>query len=73
MIAKIEKDYLTIKHSAKIDGITCCVVDCLDYDNFKTLPPAISYNNTLCGKSGWNSDKSEAYYQSNTPLVRIAK
>ena len=70
MNAKIEKDYMTIKYHAEIDGITCCVVDCSSYDHFKTLPQAVSHNGILCGKSGWNSDKNEAYYQSNASLVR---
>lgn len=71
MKAKIESGYMTIKYHAKIEGITCCVVDCNDFDCFKSLPHAVSYNGTLCGKSGWNSDKNEAYYQSNVTLVTV--
>lgn len=70
MKAKIENEYMTIKYHATIDDITCCVVDCSDFDYFKSLPQAVSYNGILCGKSGWNSDKNEAYYQSNASLVR---
>jgi hypothetical protein len=70
MRAKIENDYMTIKYCTNIDDVICCVVDCNDYDDFTSLPQVISYNGILCGKSGWNSDINEAYYQSNASLVR---
>jgi hypothetical protein len=47
MRAKIEKDYMTIKYCANLDGVICCVVDCNDYDDFSRLPQVISHNGIL--------------------------
>jgi hypothetical protein len=70
MNVKVESEYLKVEHVGDYDGITCCVVNCSDFDHFQRLPQAVSYNGILCGKSGWNSDKNHAYYQSNASLVR---
>ncbi len=70
MKAKIEPDYIAVKHVSKYDGVTCCVVECENYDRYKVLPDTVSYNGVLCGKTGWNSDKNHAYFQSNSYYVR---
>lgn len=68
---KVEPDYLVALETGVVEGVTCVSVACTDYDHFRKLPAAISHNGILCGKTGWNSDKHQAYYQSNATLVRI--
>lgn len=68
--AKIETGYLSILAADQIEGTLCLVTGCEDYDHYRSLPVAITYNGVLCGKTGWNSDSGRAYYQSNATLAR---
>lgn len=70
--AKIENDYISLVEHGFLDGVTYCVVDCQDFDQYKELPSAVSFNGVLCGKTGWNSDKNRAYYQSTGLVARKA-
>lgn len=72
MKVKIEKDYLTAEQIAVIEGNTCILVHCNDYDHYKKLPSVISYNGTLCGKTGWNSDTNRCCYQSSATIVKVS-
>lgn len=49
--------------------VICIVVTCTDFDHYRNLPEAVSYNGIRCGKTGWNSDKNYACYQSNATIV----
>lgn len=35
---------------------------CEDYDAYKALPAAVTFDGQVFGKKGWNSDKGRAYY-----------
>lgn len=56
---------------AVIEGNTCIVLPCTDFDHFKKLPAVISYNGVKCGKTGWNSDTNRVHYQSNAIIVQV--
>lgn len=48
----------------QFDGGTCLTVDCSNgYDDFKSLPQAVTFNGKVFGKTGWNSDRGVAYYR----------
>jgi hypothetical protein len=69
---QIEKDYITATSVATVENVLCIVVDCTDFDHYKSLPAVVSHDGRLCGKTGWNSDTGRAYYQSNAMIVKIA-
>ncbi len=68
---KVEVAYLRAVTVQVIEGTTCAMVDCHDYDHFRTLPEVVSYNGVMMGKTGWNSDTNHAHYQSNAQVVRV--
>jgi hypothetical protein len=70
-VAKVEHGYVNVKYSATIEGVQCAVVGCADYDVYKHLPAAVSFEGRLLGKTGWNSDNGEAYYQSNASIAKV--
>lgn len=67
---RIEPNYLVADQVAWIEGTLCIMVYCPDYDHFRQLPQVVSYQGTLCGKTGWNSDSGRAAYQSNAQVVK---
>lgn len=76
--AKVEHGYLSINYSATIEGVHCVAVNCDGYDTYKHLPAAVRFEEPtgvyrLLGKTGWNSDKNEAYYQSNAMLAKVVR
>ena len=71
MKANIVPNAFNLVNAISSEGITCLVVDCKDFDHFVTLPAALSYQGHVCGKTGWNSDKNAAYYQSNAKVAYI--
>lgn len=73
VVLKPEPDKLVIQHLAVVEGTTCAVVHCNDYDHFKRLPEVVSYNGMLLGKSGWNSDTNRCHYQSNANIVKVVR
>ena len=46
-------------------SLVVVVVVCADCEAFKGLPVAIDYNGTRYGRSGWNSDRFEAYFRND--------
>lgn len=60
---------IVVKRGYEIDGVSGVIVDCSDFDSFKILPAALSFQDKVLGKTGWNSDKCEAYYQSNALIA----
>lgn len=73
MQVQVEKDMLVAQQVAVIEGNTCIVVTCHDFDHYKQLPAVISYNGVKCGKTGWNSDTNRCHYQSNAVRVQVSK
>jgi hypothetical protein len=67
---KVESDKFVARHVAVVEGTTCVVVTCNDYNHFKKLPEVVSYGNLLLGKTGWNSDTQRCHYQSNVNIVQ---
>jgi hypothetical protein len=67
---KIEPQYLTCLQVRGWPGLVCATVSCPDFDAYQALPQAVSYNGTLMGLTGWNSDTGHVYYQSNALLVK---
>lgn len=71
MKVQVVEDYLVAERVEVIEGDTCIVVTCHDFDHYKRLPAVVSYNGIRCGKTGWNSDTNRCHYQSNAVLVRV--
>jgi hypothetical protein len=61
---------ITILRQANIEGVLCLECNCQDFDCFQALPSVVEFEGTLCGKTGWNSDRNVAYYQSNARIAR---
>ena len=69
---KVEAGYMVARVVVEVEGVTVVVVGCDGgYDTFKTLPPVVTANGKRCGKTGWNSYRNEAYYQSNANIVKV--
>lgn len=54
---------IPIMSAYTLDGIKWAETSCRDYDQFATLPPAISIEGDVYARSGWNSDSCKAYYR----------
>ena len=48
------------------------VLECGDYDAFRSLPRAVVYDGEVYARTGWNSDRREVYY-SNKMKVAYSK
>lgn len=64
---------LRVKSLNRVEKTWVAEVDCLDYDHYKNLPDAIQIVMTddwimSLGKTGWNSDRCIACYQSTMPV-----
>jgi len=73
MKVHVESNYLVSEQVAVIEGVTCIMVRCNDFDHFKHLPEVVSYEGVKCGKTGWNSDSNRACYQSSAHIVMRGK
>jgi len=73
MDAKVMKDRLLLSGAFTIEGETVLVTDCRDYDHFRTLPTVVEYNGRECGRTGWNSDRGEAYYKSHMSIALVRR
>lgn len=71
MIAKIVPGAYSIVAAAWVEGTFCLVLDCENYQEYHDLPAALSYEGRVCAKTGWNSDKNVAYYQSNRTVAYL--
>jgi len=69
----IVKDAIVAHNVGMVDGIHYAVVDCANYIDYKRLPEVVSYNGQLLGKTGWNSDKNVAYYQSTANILHVRR
>ena len=41
-----------------------------NYDEYRTLPEVLEYQDKLYGKTGWNSDQCVAYYRTDALIAR---
>lgn len=64
-----DKILITVKHV--IEGQVVVETTCNDFDDFKRLPDVISYNGTICGKTGWSSDTGYACYKSGVNVAQV--
>lgn len=71
MKLKPEPDMLVAQHIAVVEGVTCAIVHCDDYEHFKRLPEVVSYKGENLGKTGWNSDTQRCHYQSNANIIKV--
>lgn len=68
---EVVNDVLVADAVVEAEGVTCVAVPCKDYEQYRTLPPAISHNGVICGKTGWNSDMGRAHYASDAKLMKV--
>ena len=54
----------------RIEGELVLETNCTDYDHYKSLPDVVAYDGTLCGKTGWSSDRNYACYKSGAHIAR---
>lgn len=47
------------------DGDVCIITDCPDYDAYRALPKAVSFDGKNFGLTGWNSDTGRACYKAS--------
>jgi hypothetical protein len=66
----IATKHLVVLAYEKIEGDKVITVNCRDYDHYSRLPECVSVEGELFGKTGWNSDKCNAYYKTNMRLAR---
>ncbi len=69
MQAQAIKDSIVITCVHRMDGQLVLETECADYDAYKALPEVVSYEGTVCGKSGWSSDRNYACYKSNMAVA----
>jgi hypothetical protein len=69
----VVKDALTAHIVGVQDGVHYAVVDCRNYIDYMRLPSVVSYNGRMMGKTGWNSDKNVAYYQSTANVLHAVR
>ena len=51
------------------EGVTVVETECPDYDTFRSLPGAVSFEGRVYGRSGWNSDTGRCYYRSDAKFA----
>jgi hypothetical protein len=55
----------------QFDGTTCLKVRCTGFEHFMQLPAAVMYDDRIFGKTGWNSDRGEAYYRDDQKVAFV--
>jgi hypothetical protein len=63
--------YLTLVYAEVRDNQSIVAVPCRDYDDYCTLPSAVEYGDRLHTRTGWNSDRQEAYYKTGMEFAKI--
>ncbi len=71
MKAAAIKDAIQVTIVHKIEGKIVLETPCRDYDDFRTLPRLVSYEGYTLSKTGWNSDRGYACYQSGLPVAQV--
>lgn len=70
MIAQAAYEYLRLQSLHFIEGQYIAEVSCVDFDDYKALPDAITYDGKVLGKTGWNSDSCKACYKTNVLMAQ---
>lgn len=52
-----------------LDATHGLTVDCHDYDEFRSLPRAVSFGGRDYVRTGWNSDLGTACYRDDVPFA----
>lgn len=60
---------VVIKQVDRHASTTCLTTTCPDYDAYKALPDAVEFGGAVFGKTGWNSDRGDAYYKSDAMVA----
>ena len=60
---------IVIQAISQIEGVGCLVTGCADYDEYRALPQVVRFEERLYGRTGWNSDRGVAYYQTNAMVA----
>ena len=50
----------------------CLIAPCSDYDEYRSLPDVVEFQGIALAKTGWNSDKLYANYDSKASWARKA-
>ncbi len=74
MTATIVTDKIVIKrHEIFPDGTIECLMVAMEtvgYDEYRTMPQVLEYQDKLYGKMSWNSDHYEACYRTDALIAR---
>jgi hypothetical protein len=73
MLAQVVPDAIVILTYHILPGEIILETSCPDYETFKRLPQAVSFDGQVCGKTGWNSDRGIACYKSGCPIASKVK
>ncbi len=73
MKAQVVEGAIVITAHHVIDGEVVIETTCRDYDHYKSLPDVVSFEGTVCGKTGWNSDREYACYKSGAKVAMKVK
>jgi hypothetical protein len=68
MTGKVLKDQISILAVEKFGELTVASTTCNDFNAYLDLPDAIEVEGKVLGKTGWNSDRSVAYFRSDAKL-----
>ena len=70
MVAHEIPTAITLTAVHRLDGELVLETNCRDYEHYTSLPEVVAYEGTLCGKTGWSSDKNYACYKSGVKIAR---
>lgn len=51
------------------EGYWVLEIPCHDYDEYRTQPTALYYDGRTFGRTGWNSDRCVAYYNTRVAVA----
>ncbi len=54
----------------KLDKVIILTVACVDYEAYTKLPNSLIYNEVVCPKAGWDSDKQIACFTSEKKYAK---
>lgn len=60
---------IVIQSAVMYEGELVLETVCRDYDHYKSLPEVVIYEGTVCGKTGWSSDRNYACYKSGAAIA----
>lgn len=71
MTAKVRSEFISILTVEKYKGLTVATTACRDFNAYLDLPDAIEVEGKVLGKTGWNSDRSLAYFRDDAKLGKV--